>query len=327
MPSEYYSIPYIADIQSIIRELNRVFDSISRRLNYINPDGDNITLSNRRITNLADAIDDYDAINRTQAFVRGDSVIPSRLLQTNTSNELDSVLDLTDYISGTSNRILVTDDTDGTVTLSTPQDIATTSTPTFVGARATSDFLLYTGASKTLYLQTPVYNDIQFPISGGKVPAVGAPTFETFTTNTNEYSFAVNDYIDLVSNELIHSWLEGTAGDLHIHISTKAANTSGANRFAKFTAYVAYAKGNTTWTETSISAELTIPNGTAALTLFYLDIGDVAFTGLTIGSQVKIRLKRIAATGGTEYASSIFINQVGMHIQEDTIGSRQEGVK
>ena len=35
----------------------------------------------------------------------------------------------------------------------------------------------------------------------------------------------------------------------------------------------------------------------------------------------------IAATSGTEYADSIFITQVGVHIEEDALGSRTEGTK
>lgn len=48
-----------------------------------------------------------------------------RLVATNASGDLESVNALQDYIAGTSNQITVTDDTDGTITLSTPQNIDT----------------------------------------------------------------------------------------------------------------------------------------------------------------------------------------------------------
>ncbi len=183
------------------------------------------------------------------------------------------------------------------------------------------------GANKTILLNQVVYDDLQFGIAAGKVPAANTPAFETFTTNTNEYSFAVNDYIDIQAGELPHWWKEGTNGDVHLHITLKAANATGANRFAKFTVYIARADAGDVWAETSLTAELTIPTGSAAMKAFYLDMGDIDLSGYSIGAQVKIRLKRIAATGGTEYASSTFITQVGIHLQKDTVGSRQETIK
>lgn len=194
------------------------------------------------------------------------------------------------------------------------------------GGTAT-DLHIACGTDKTIVLDETVWDDIQFQIATGKVPAVNFPTWETFTTNTSEYSFAVNDYIALGANEMAHWWKEGTSAAMHIHVTTKAANTSGADRFAKFTIYIAYADVNAVWTETSLSAELTIANGTAALTHKLLSMGTLTLTGIKIGTQVKITVKRIAATGGTEYASNIFITQVGAHAEKDTMGSRSIGTK
>ena len=172
-----------------------------------------------------------------------------------------------------------------------------------------------------------VYNDLQFSVGAGKVPAAHTPNYETFTTNTKEYSFAVNDYIDLASNEVPHSWKLATSGDLHLHVTTKGANSTGGDVFAKFTIYISYAQPTGVWVETPFTAELTIPNGTSALQFFYLDIGDIDLTGFGLSTQIKPRVVRIAATGGTEYSGNIFINQFGIHMQEDTVGSRTESTK
>ena len=169
-----------------------------------------------------------------------------------------------------------------------------------------------------------VFNDLQFAISNAKVPAANAPTWETFTANTSEYGFSVNDYIDTQANETPHSWKLGEAGHVHVHIATKAANSTGANRFAKFTVLVAYADIGETWQESSFTAELTIPDGTAALEQFYLNMGDLTLTGFVEEAEIRCRITRIAATGGVEYAGNIFITQVGIHLEEDTIGSRTE---
>ncbi len=57
----------------------------------------------------------------------------SRLTATDSAKALESVEDLTAWVAGTTNQITVTDDSDGTITLSTPQDIHTGASPTFVG--------------------------------------------------------------------------------------------------------------------------------------------------------------------------------------------------
>ncbi len=191
-----------------------------------------------------------------------------------------------------------------------------------------SDLRITCGANKTLELQNPVYEDLQFPLASGKVPASNYPTWETFTTNTMCYAFSVDDYIDLQAGELPHNWVEGTAGDLHMHFTIKTAQSTGANRYAKFSIWIAYADTNEAWVEQAVlTYEATIPTGSAALTNFYLDMGDATLTNYLVGGQVKMRVKRIAATGGTEYADDVYITQVGMHLQRNTIGSRTELTK
>ena len=55
-----------------------------------------------------------------------DNLTASRLTSTDANKAMVSVSDLTTWIAGTTDQITVTDDGDGTVTLSTPQDINTT---------------------------------------------------------------------------------------------------------------------------------------------------------------------------------------------------------
>lgn len=55
----------------------------------------------------------------------------TRLVASSAAKALSSVANLTSWIAGTANQVTVTDDGDGTITLSTPQDLATTSSPTF----------------------------------------------------------------------------------------------------------------------------------------------------------------------------------------------------
>lgn len=192
---------------------------------------------------------------------------------------------------------------------------------------AASDLRLTCGANKTLELEDVVYEDLQFATSTGKLTGNSVPTWNTFTPNTSMYSFAVNDDLDLTTSEVPHKWVEGTSADVHIHVALKNDQTSGSNQYAKFSLFIGYADRNTVWQEVTLTAELTIPTGTLALTHLYLDMGDLTLTGLHVGTQIVVRVQRIAATGGTELTGKIFITQVGMHFQENTIGSRFETSK
>jgi len=60
-------------------------------------------------------------------------LVASRLISTDSGKVFESVADLTAWIAGTTNQIIVTDDGDGTITLSTPQDIHTDAIPEFAG--------------------------------------------------------------------------------------------------------------------------------------------------------------------------------------------------
>ena len=56
----------------------------------------------------------------------------SRIVATDSDNLLEST-DLDSWVTGTANQITVTGDSDGTVTLSTPQDIHIDATPEWAG--------------------------------------------------------------------------------------------------------------------------------------------------------------------------------------------------
>lgn len=178
----------------------------------------------------------------------------------------------------------------------------------------------------TLDLQE-VYEDLQWQISTGHVGAANFPDWTTFTTNTAEFAFDVDDYIDLAANGIPHSWKLGTSVSVHMRVTTKVANASGGNHYAKYTVYLTAADVGEVWTETSLTAELTIPDGTPALHHFLLPLGDFAMTDNLIGTQIKPRVKRIAATGGTEHPEHLFLTQIGAYYLQDTIGSREVATK
>jgi hypothetical protein len=76
----------------------------------------------------------------------------NRLIASNADKALVST-NLSSWVSGTANQITVTDNGDGTITLATPQDIATSSSPTFQGlalSSLTQGSVLFAGASGTI---------------------------------------------------------------------------------------------------------------------------------------------------------------------------------
>lgn len=85
----------------------------------------------------------------------------SRLLATDGSKALTSVGNLADWIAGTANQVTVTNDGDGTVTLSLPQNVHTSATPQFgylgLGAAADSakgvNLLLGAAADKGFFVK------------------------------------------------------------------------------------------------------------------------------------------------------------------------------
>jgi hypothetical protein len=133
----------------------------------------------------------------------------------------------------------------------------------------------------------------------------------------------VNDGIDCEAQVLNHKWNEGSTGHFHLHLALDAAS-AGATRYVKFEVYVAYPDASDIYTESTLTAELTIPASSPSKKKFYLDMGDIAFTNLNIGDQLVVSVKRIAATGGTDYADEIFVSQCGCHIEQVRIGSRTE---
>jgi len=175
----------------------------------------------------------------------------------------------------------------------------------------------------TLVMDDPTYDDLQFPVASGRVPASNAPNWEAFgSLNASEFAFGVGEFIDCQANEPTHGWKEGSDIEVHLHFATKTAQNSGSSQFVKFEVWVQRASPEGTWNQVSFTNQAEIPTGTPALKHFLIDIGTMTMDGYEVGTQMKVRVRRAAATG-TEYAADVFITQIGMHLQQDTLGSRE----
>lgn len=170
-----------------------------------------------------------------------------------------------------------------------------------------------------------VYNDIQFSMSTAKVPAANAPSWNTFTANTKKYTFAVDDYVDLEGKELEHSYDEGEDIQVHIHFFNNVLEAGDTD--VKYEVTYCITPKDGTASETTISAQFEIPADTPDKTHFIETIGTITGTGFTIGDDITLRFRRIADVGGTDPANDPFVSMIGIHIPEDTQGSRQVAMK
>ena len=167
-----------------------------------------------------------------------------------------------------------------------------------------------------------VWKDIVFPIIA-KFTGAGNPTYATFKGNIKAPQFAVNDTVDLDASEFIHEWLEAT--DAHIHLHWTSMTNVGAARAVKWQVeetHVPYTEGGV-WTDAqTFSVEVTIPANTPAFTEFITPIATVPIPGGKIGGQIRMKLTRIAASG-TAPATAPFATQLGIHLECNSMGSRE----
>jgi hypothetical protein len=173
---------------------------------------------------------------------------------------------------------------------------------------------------------SPVWVDIDFPIII-RTTGVGIPTLTTLNGNITMPEWAVNDYNVCESQELIHSWQEGTACYWHIHLTTNGLDAD--NRYVRFELEYGYNNGHgTAWTFPAAvdTGDLLIPASTTDKTQLILSLANFTPSSAKIGAHVVARLKRIAAAG-TAPSNNPWIPMLQMHVLCDTAGSRLIGNK
>ena len=176
-----------------------------------------------------------------------------------------------------------------------------------------------------------MFDDVNASISSGKVGASNSPSWSSFIGNLYEYTFAVNDYIDLGAVELPHSYKEGSNFEIHVHSATNGLDVT--DRGIKWEIEYAIQNDNysagigTAWSAaTVVSAETTIPANTPNRSGVYTSVATITGTGIKMGAHIKMRLRRIASTG-TAPTNNPFAIQVGIHYELDTLGSRTTTAK
>lgn len=299
--------------------------------NFLNPAKANTWYRFRYVVGVASA-------DTTNAWIGTEFAETNTYFRTNSTSEIDVFFKTNSnpgnfviYATSTATSafrldgVSLTELKDGNLCITGTACLPTTATPLIkTDTQTPTDLTITTGASKTLMLSTPVYNDLYTGVASAKIPASNYPDWSTFTTNTSAYTFKVNDYADLTTIEILHDYKEGTNLEVHLHLATNGLNDATARK-VKYMVYYTWAnpdQGTNQFSgEDSLTAELDIPANQADKSAFYLSLGTITGTNFKIGAQLKFRIKRIAGTG-TEPINNPFLGMVGVHYQIDTIGSR-----
>lgn len=173
-----------------------------------------------------------------------------------------------------------------------------------------------------------VWNDIYFPMSSGRIGGANQPTWAAFQGNTMEYTFAINDYIHLPTQEIAHSYKEGSDICLHVHIVLDGSDVGDTIVNYEIEYTIGDIDETMLGAAIETSGDYTITGGTADRTHLFIEIHDIDGTNLKVQAALKIRFRRIALVGGGNAPSNDpFVLMVGAHIEEDTVGSRTEQAK
>ncbi len=179
-----------------------------------------------------------------------------------------------------------------------------------------------------------VFNDLVLPLDSAKVPASNAPNWESFVGNLNAFAYQVNDFQEFTT-EMIHGYKEGSDFAFHIHGALNALTAqeekvrfeieysiADANQLTGFGDVFPDGSGSL------LIAELVVPDATADLTHIFIVVGVDNAGTFAIDATIKGRIRRIAkSAGGNELTGNIFLTQVGLHYEIDTVGSRTISTK
>lgn len=167
-----------------------------------------------------------------------------------------------------------------------------------------------------------VWNDVNIGGLTLKGPASRLPTLTEISDNTGAgtdiftYGFDTNEEADGIL-EVPHSYKEGSDFHFHIHWSGNDA-PSGTDYVRWELTYFISASGETIPPVTVQEVE------TAYDTQYERVNSDITIDGtdISMGDQFCFKLKRISSVG-SPYSALALIQTVGIHFEEDTIGSRQ----
>ena len=171
--------------------------------------------------------------------------------------------------------------------------------------------------------------DLNFPIVVRTV-GVGIPSLRTIDVGgvISAPFWQINDTNQCEGKELPHSWKLGTSGTWHVHVLSGASSGYAADSYLRFKVdwLVANAGSAVSTLKTSTSLDLKIPAGTPNNTHLLYNIETVSLAGFGLATHIWPKLTRIATSNVVTYpppTNDVFCTMLQMHIECDTVGSRQ----
>lgn len=171
-----------------------------------------------------------------------------------------------------------------------------------------------------------VWRDIDFPIVARTAQA-GQPTPTTLSGNIVVPTWAVGDFSMCEGQEIVHSWLEGSPWYWHIHMITNG--TEAVDKYVRFQIEFIYATQGAVISDvvTLTGDDILIPANTPdRYHRFYSLHMYQPPAEVKIATQVYARLQRIASIGNAPVGDP-FVPMLQIHIECDTVGSREIGNK
>lgn len=170
------------------------------------------------------------------------------------------------------------------------------------------------------------YDDLPpVPLLLSKVSA-NTPTLEVFKGNIYQYTFdATNDEV-FGATEITHQYKEGTSIYPHIHWASNGLEVT--NRYVKWQLDYSIGKPHDSGfsNQVTLSTEDVIPANSFDRSHFITELSPISGTGITIGTYICWRLRRIASTGLAP-TNNPFGLAVGFHVEQDTFGSATRSAK
>ena len=267
----------------------------------------------------------------------------SRLTATNGSSKLASVADLTSWIAGTTNQVTVTSDGDGTVTLSTPQDITTTSNVTFANITGslvkgtTGQFGNVAGghysefeADGTLEAigDARTIRDELGDVTTLRV--VGTGVAENDAEATMDFSTLANlsDYI-YTNVQLNHD--RDLSANIYPHIHWFQAETNVPNFLLQYRWQTNAGAKVTSWTDLKCNTAVHAWTSGTIHQICRTASGIAVPAGTTLSDIIQFRILRDNAPTSAEfggvadpYTATVGVLSFDVHIVTNTLGSRSE---
>lgn len=172
-----------------------------------------------------------------------------------------------------------------------------------------------------------VWIDFNFGI-GALQRGAGAP--DILNLNATSIDVLGFDGVNIVEDvgttlELNHNWKEGTVLKPHVHWMPTTAAAGNVVWQLDYVLVNRTATGAVGAAATTIT--VTQAAGGVAWAPRLAEFADIVTTGLLIGTQMHVRLFRDPTVGGDTYGADAALATFGLHVQVDTLGSRQVAVK